>query len=483
MRILLQSRAVLPSSVMKTPVSRRTFLHTGAAAAASLSVGCATIVPRHVVAASGQVPPSDKINIALIGAGGQGRTNARALFKLDDAQIIAIADPAAYLDLEPFYYKGMAGRKPVRDEIEQHYRTKTPDFRCAEYEDFREMLDKEKAIDAVLCATPDHLHAYVTVRAMRAGKHVYCEKPLTHNIWEARYVARVAKETGVATQLGNQGHSTDAIRETVELIWAGAIGAVRQVHVWVPNGRWNALLSGRPAETPLVPAGLKWDLWLGPRDPRPFHPAYVPVAWRDFWAFGGSNIADFGCHDLDAACWALNLTAPATVEFSPAGTMNAEIAPFGCVGYYQFGSRGEQGPATIHWYDGGLRPPVPEALSTLPNRGILFVGDKGTIAAGGSGAGARLLPQALAEGFQKPSPSIPRSKGHHRDWVDACKGGPPASSNFEYGARLTEIALLGALALRSGRRIEWEAEPMRARGMPELDVFINEPYRAGWELA
>src|SRR5918996_228579 len=214
-------RRVYYSPIMKSSISRRRFLQTSAAAAASLTTGCA-IVPRHVVGGSGQVAPSDKVNIALIGAGGQGRTNARALFKHEDAQIIAIADPASYFDLERFYYRGMAGREPVRDEIEQHYSAKTPNFRVAEYEDFREMLDKDKDIDAVLCATPDHVHAYVCSRAMRAGKHVYCEKPLTHNIWEARYIARVAKETGVATQLGNQGHSTDAIRETVELIWAGA---------------------------------------------------------------------------------------------------------------------------------------------------------------------------------------------------------------------------------------------------------------------
>ena len=468
---------------MDSPISRRRFLQTGAAAAASVTAGCATIVPRHVVGGSGQVAPSDKVNIALVGAGGQGRTNARSLFKHDDAQIVAIADPAAYFDLERFYYRGMAGREPVREEIERHYGSKTPNYKVAEYEDFREMLDREESIDAVLCATPDHLHAYVCTHAMRAKKHVYCEKPLTHNVWEARYVARVAKETGVATQMGNQGHSTDAIRETVELIWDGAIGTIRQVHAWVAAHRWNPLLPGRPIDTPPIPAGLKWDLWLGPREPRPFHPAYFPVAWRDFWAFGGSNIEDFGCHDLDAACWALDLAAPTTVEFHPAGMMDAEIAPFGCVGYYQFGARGSQPAVGVNWYDGGLRPAVPDGASELPSRGMLFVGDKGAIVTGGSGAGARLLPHALAESYTKPAPKIPRSKGHHRDWLDACKGGPPASSNFEYGARLTEIALLGTLALRSGRRIEWDAEGMRAIGVPELDAFIKEPYRAGWELA
>src|SRR5262245_15959154 len=273
--------------------SRREFLKSGAAAAT-----VATLVPRHVLGGRRFVPPSDKVNIALIGAGGQGRSNARELFKLPDAQIVAVADPAESFSLDAFYYKGRGGRGPVQEEIEKHYAAKTPNSRCAAYEDFRFMLEKEKAIDAVLCATPDHLHAYVSARAMRAGKHVYCEKPLTHNVWEARQIARIAKETGVATQMGNQGHSAEGIRQTCEWIWGGALGTVREVHAWVPAGRWNPTLTGRPKDTPPVLAGLNWDLWLGPREPRPFHPAYFPVAWRDFWAFGSSNLGDFGCHDL-----------------------------------------------------------------------------------------------------------------------------------------------------------------------------------------
>lgn len=430
--------------------------------------------------------PSDKVNIALVGAGGQGRTNLPRLFEQPDAQVIAVADPADYFGLERFYFKGVAGRLPLRQQIEEHYAASNPSFKCAAYVDFREMLERETSIDAVLCATPDHSHAYVTVLAMRAGKHVYCEKPLTHNIWEARYVAQVAKETGVATQMGNQGHSTDTIRETVELIQGGAIGPVREVHAWVANGRWNPSLVGRPSDTPLVPAGLNWDLWLGPREARPFHPTYFPVGWRDFWAFGGSVIADFGCHDLDSSCWAFDLAAPASVEFHPAGHMDGEIVPHGCLGEYRFESRGKQPPLTIKWYDGGLRPTVSAELlegAPLLPRGVLFIGDQGAILTSGSGGTPRLLPESKYKAYTRPKPSLVRSKGHHRDWLDACKGGPPASGNFEYGARLTELALLGVVALRLGRRIEWDAERMEVKGTSDAEAFIREPYRAGWELA
>ncbi|MCI0465122.1 MAG: Gfo/Idh/MocA family oxidoreductase [Gemmataceae bacterium] len=460
--------------------SRREFLKTGAVAAAAF-----TIVPRHVLGGREFVAPSDKVNVALVGAGGQGRTNARELFRLSDAQIVAVADPAESFSLEQFYYRGVGGRGPVQSEIEKHYAAKTPNFRCTAYEDFRVMLEKEKAIDAVLCATPDHLHAYVSVLAMRAGKHVYCEKPLTHNLWEARRVAQVAQQTGVATQMGNQGHANDGIRETCEWIWAGAIGPVREVHAWVGAKRWNLALTGRPKEEPPVPAGLNWDLWLGPRASRPFHPAYFPVAWRDFWAFGSSNLGDFGCHDLDAACWALDLKDPLRVEARPAGPMDADIGPHGCVAYYHFGPRGNQPPVKILWYDGGLAPERPEELPAgegLPARGVLFVGEKGKLLCGGAGGKPRLLRPSNADG-SKSSPTLRRSPGHHREWLDACKGGKPAGSNFAYGARLTEIVLLGVLALRTGRRIEWDAANLKAKGVLEADAIIKESYRKGWELA
>ena len=241
--------------------TRRQFLRSAAA-----TVAAATIVPRHVLGGPGFVAPSDKVLVALVGAGGQGRTNVQALFRETDVQVIAVADPMEQFSLDAFYYKGLGGRLPVQAEIEQHYSEQTPNFRCAAFEDFRVMLEKEKEIDAVLCATPDHLHAYVSILAMRAGKHVFCEKPLTHNVWEARQVAQVARDTGVATQMGNIGHSNVGIRQTCEWIWDGAIGCVREVHAWVGANRWNRELTGRPADTRPSPTGRQ----LGPlaRAPR-----------------------------------------------------------------------------------------------------------------------------------------------------------------------------------------------------------------------
>ena len=463
---------------MKT--NRRTFLRAAAGGVAAF-----TLAPRHVLGGAGFVAPSAKVNIALIGAGGQGRSNLSGLFREADTQVIAVADPVKSVSLADFYYKGFGGRLAVKDLIEKHYAATSPNYRCAEYEDFRVLLEKEKSIDAVLCATPDHLHAYVSLLAMRAGKHVYCEKPLTHNLREARLVARVARETGVATQMGNQGHSTVGIRETCEWLWSGFIGTVREVHAWVRTSRWNPTLTGRPAEAPPVPPGVNWDLWLGPREARPYHPAYLPVRWRDFWAFGGSGLGDFGCHDMDSACWALDLNAPETIEARSAGPTDAEIAPHGCMVYYDFPARGKRPPVRLTWYDGGLAPALPAGWpqdEPLPGRGALFVGDKGLLLGGGNTGRPRLIPESRMDSFQKPAPSLPRVKSHHRDWLDACKGGKPAGSNFEYGARLTEITLLGVLAVRTGKRISWDASQLKARNLPAADPIIQGAYRPGWEL-
>jgi predicted dehydrogenase len=463
----------------RNELNRRKFL-----GATATTVAAFTILPRHVLGGPKFVPPSEKVNIAIIGAGGQGRTNTRALFNEADAQIIAIADPTEQADYERFYYKGMGGRKPVKAEVEKHYSQKTPNFRCAEYEDFRVMLEKEKSIDAILCATPDHLHAYVSIMAMKQGKHVYCEKPLTHNIREARQVAEVAKETGVATQMGNQGHSGEGIRATCEWIWDGAIGTVREVHAWSDAGRWVDR-RGRPPETPPVPTGMNWDLWLGPREQRPYHPDYAPFNWRSWWAFGGGALADMACHNLDAGVWALDLKDPISVEASSPG-VDSEVVSHCATYHYSFGPRGDKPPVEVTWYDGGLRPWRPKELAEDDKlegggNGIIFVGDKGVITCAGWGGAPRIIPDARMDAYKRPAKTLPRSKGHHRDWLDACKGGPPASGNFQYGARLTEIVLLGNVALRTGKRIDWDSENMKARNAPEADRLIQGQYRRGWE--
>ncbi|MHB8524100.1 MAG: Gfo/Idh/MocA family protein [Limisphaerales bacterium] len=463
------------------PMTRRKFL-----GATATTVAAFTIVPRHVLGGARFVPPSEKVNIAIVGAGGQGRTNAGALFNEPDAQIIAVCDPNEAADYTPFYFKGLAGRKPVKAGVEKHYSQKTPNFACAEYEDFRVMLEKEKAIDAILCATPDHAHAVVSIAAMKAGKHVYCEKPLTHNVWEARQVARVAKETGVATQMGNQGHSGEGIRATCEWIWDGAIGTVRAVHAWSDSGRWINH-TGRPQGTPPIPAGLNWDLWLGPRESRPYNLEYAPYNWRGWWAFGGGGIADMACHNLDPAVWALDLRAPISIEATSPG-VDSEVTSYCGVFHYKFGQRGDKPPVDVTWYDGGLRPWTPEELAGDDKlegggNGIIFIGEKGIISCAGWSGNPRIIPDSLMDQYKRPAKTLPRSKGHHRDWLDACKGGAPASSNFEYGARITELVLLGNVALRTGKKLEWDSANLKAKNAPDADRFIKEQYRSGWEIA
>ena len=271
--------------------TRRQFLQTAASTAA------VTVLPRFVLGGPKFVAPSDTVYIAIIGCGGQGRTNARSLFQQNDARVVAVADPRDKDDYSRFYYQGVAGRLPVKAEAEEHYGSKVPGYRCNDYVDFRRLFEQEKHIDAILCATPDHWHASVTLAAIRRGKHVYCEKPLTHNVYEARKVAKAAAEAGVATQMGNQGRSDEGQRLTCEWIWDGAIGDVREVHAWSNAGGW-ASGRGRPQDQPPVPEGFDWDLWLGPKPPRPYHPAYAPYNWRGWWAFGTGCTCDMGIHNL-----------------------------------------------------------------------------------------------------------------------------------------------------------------------------------------
>lgn len=463
-------------------ISRRTFIKGVAKTSAGLM-----ILPRHILGGKGFIAPSDKVNIGIVGTGGKSIDIIKELFTLPDVQLTTIADPANYWKND-ILYNSDSGRGPTKEFIEAHYASKTPNYKITEYEDFRIMLEKEKSLDAIVCASPDNTHAYISILSMRAGKHVYCEKPLTHNIWEARKVSEVAKETGAATQMGNQGHSADGIRDTVRYLRSGVIGTVREAHAWVPASRWLPGLSGFPEGSSSVPKGFNWNLWLGPTAWRPYNKLYTPVKWRDFWIFGCGALGDFGCHDMDAPIWAFDLHTPQSVEIYPAGNQgSADIVPYGEIGYYQFAANGKQPDFKLNWYSGGLRPARSELLPrdlTLERRGAMFVGDKGIILDNGGRKAPQIFPESLRKSLAPPSvESIPYSKGHCREWIDAIKGGPAALSNFEYGARLTEIVLLGVLSLRlGGTKIYWDTQNMKAVGSPEADQFIREPVRTGWEI-
>lgn len=425
------------------------------------------------------------VNIALIGAGGMGENVIKNLLPFPDAKIIAVADP--FLNYQDdFYYKRPLGAINVANFIDNAQADKFSGCKCRTFQDFRVMLDQMPEIDAVVCATPDHLHAYVSIYCMRHGKHVYCEKPLAHNIREVRLMAKVAAETGVATQMGNIGHARDGMREACEWLWDGAIGPVHEAHAWVRATRWNKGMILPPEDTPPVPPNADWDLWIGPRQFRPYHPTIAPVRWRDFWNFGLGAIGDFVCHDMDVICWALKLGAPHIIEACQAGKTSSELIPYGEICHFFFKARGRRPAIKATWYDGGLQPPTPAAWPNnieWPTRGCFFVGEKGLLVCPGLGSTPFLLPEKLQKNYTPPTPTIPRSPGHHREWLNACKGGPAACADFEYSARLTEIALTGVLALRTGKRIVWDAKNMKAIGCPEADDIINgQPYRKGWEI-
>ena len=466
-------------------ISRRNFLGGAAAAAAAF-----TVLPRYVLGGAGHVAPSEKINIAVIGAGGQGKHNIKGLLQHDDVQVMAVCDVTEQADYSRFYYRGTAGRKPVLDLIKKHYadRKATAKYKdCVEYVDFRRMLEKEKDIDAVLIATPDHIHATAAMAAINNKKHVYCEKPLARSIYETRKVTEAARRAGVATQMGNQGHSSETIRLTCEWIWDGAIGDIREVHAWSNAGiGWADYRVARPDETPPVPAGMDWDLWLGPAKKRPYHIAYAPYNWRGWWDFGTGAIGDMACHNMDPAFWALKLGHPISVEGS-ATNINPETTPFGSIVHYQFPARGSMPPVKMTWYGGGLMPPRPEELE--PGRrlagggnGILFVGDRGKIMCSGWGGSPRIIPENRMKAYKLPPKTITRSKGHHRDWLDACKGGPPASANFDYAGPMTEVVLLGNVALRAGEKLAWDGKNMKAADSAKAEKFIRPEYQNGWTL-
>ncbi|MBP7569750.1 MAG: Gfo/Idh/MocA family oxidoreductase [Acidobacteria bacterium] len=449
-----------------TTISRRGFLKTAAASGVM-------IVPRRVLGGPGHVPPSDRLNVAGIGVGGQGGGD---MAQMEKENIVALCDA----------------------DWQRAARTFAKHPTVPKYKDFRVMFDKQKDIDAVVVATPDHVHAVAALAAIDLGKHVFVEKPLAHNVWETRRLVKAAREAKVATQMGNQGHAMESIRVLCEWIWDGAIGPVTEVHAWTPHPVWPQGMLARPAERPPVPDTLDWDVWLGPAAARPYHPAYLPASWRGWLDFGTGGLGDMGCHIFDHIAWALKLGAPISVEASASTFVgeamnwdkpkNNETYPQATLVAYRFPAREGFPPLTLTWYDGGLMPARPEELPADARMGdtyggALYVGEKGKILTGSHGAnGLRILPEKRMQRYTRPPKTLPRSIGHHQEWIAACKGGPPAGSNFEFAGPLTEIVLLGCAAIRSGEKLYWDAANMRFPNCPEADQYLTRKYRAGWEV-
>ncbi|MCO8124982.1 Gfo/Idh/MocA family oxidoreductase [Stieleria sp. TO1_6] len=352
------------------------------------------------------------------------------------------------------------------------------DFPSAKtYRDYREMIAQEAPqADAIVIATADHNHAPAAIRAIRAGLHCYCEKPLTHTVQEARLIAQAAAEQGVATQMGTQIHAGDNYRRVVEIVQAGTIGDIAEVHVWVGKG-WGG--GDRPESGDPVPANLDWDLWLGPAPERPYKAGrYHPANWRRWWDFGQGTLGDMGCHYMDLPFWALQLRHPTSISAS-GPDVNPETCPLGLMVNYQFPARDNMVPVKMTWYDGD-HVPKEVAGQKVPGSGVMFIGSEGNLFA--NYGSYKLYPESEFADFKPPQPTIPDSIGHHREWIEACKTGQPTTCNFDYSGALTESVLLGNVAFRTGQTLQWDAENLRATNCPEADALIQKQYRAGWEV-
>jgi predicted dehydrogenase len=461
---------------MSQKANRREFLKTTAVGGVGL----------WVVGSGGSVlgkAANEKVNVAIVGVGGRGRSHVSGIPKAG-GNIVALCD---------------VDDNNLGAAAKEHPAAHT-------YNDFRKMLDeRHKEIDAVVVATPDHTHAVAAASAMKLGKHVYCEKPLTHSIHEARYLTELAVQQKVATQMGNQGHSGGNTRRIVEIVRSGAIGPVREVHAWTNRPIWPQG-KDRPDRSDPVPSSLHWDLWLGPAPERPYvanksegdssevkgkgkkkrdDRVYHPFAWRGWWDFGTGALGDMACHILDASFWALDLKYPTAVEALGGEPRKPESAPSWEIIRYEFPARRDMPELKLTWYDGGKRPP--EELfegEEVKIGGALLIGDKGKVYVPDDYGGKHvLLPKKEFADFKNPEETLPRSPGHHEDFLVACKDPDrPACSNFSYSGPLTEMVLLGVVAFRCGKRIEWDGANMRATNCSEAGEYIHPQYRKGWEL-
>lgn len=436
----------------RNKISRRNFISSSA-----ITAGAFTILPSSVIAGLGHKPPSDKLNIAGIGVGGMGYTN---LLNMDTENIVALCD----VDWK------YAGRNSFR---------KWP--LAKKYTDFREMFDKQKDIDAVMIATPDHTHALPALIAMKAGKHVYLQKPLTHSVFESRILTETAQRYGVATQMGNQGNSGDGIRKICEWIWAGTIGEITSVDAWTNRPIWPQGLE-RPTDKMRIPNTLSWDLFIGPAKFRPYHEIYTPWNWRGWWDFGTGALGDMACHILDPVFKALLLKYPTAIEGSST-VVNTECAPNAQKVTYWFPSRDNlpkvaMPEVKVTWYDGGFKPNRPEELKDgeqmgNPSGGVIFYGTKGKIMCGSSASNPTLLPTSKMDGFKEPEKTIRRipnasTNGHEQDWIRAAKEDKnnrvEASSNFNYSGPFNEMVVMGVLAVRLQdlrKRLLWDGKNMQ----------------------
>ena len=438
------------------PINRRDFL-VGAATAAAF-----TVVPRHVLGGPGQTAPSNKLNIAGIGLNGMGGGDVA---NCKSENIVALCD--------------------VDQNVLNRFAKEYPGAKL--HTDFRKMLDTQKEIDAVIIATPDHTHAVISITAMKMGKHCHCQKPLTHSVYEARQMAKVAKEMKVATQMGNQGQAGEEARLIQEYIWSGAVGKVTEIHA---GSNRNPMISprgiARPKDTPAVPANLDWDTWVGPAPMRPYHPCYLHFAWRGWWDFGTGCLGDIGCHQLSAAFKAMKFGHPTIVESSSSNhqmskEVQQETAPVASITHWYFPAEGDRGPVKVTWWDGGLKPERPEELEPGRQFGhddwLYIVGDKGKM------YGHRPIPETRAKELGKPTQKVERSVGHYQEWILACKGGKPGGTDFvNHAAHLAEVVLLGNIAIRTEERLEWDGKAMKFKNSAAANAYLNPPYRQGWTL-
>lgn len=445
----------------RVSVTRRRFLGAiGAAAGAG-------VVPRYVVAGGGQTSPSDKLNIAGIGVGGRGASVMSGV--APGSNIVALCD----VDLER-----------AANSFQKFPEAKR-------YRDFRKMFDEmDKEIDAVVVATPDHTHAVAVLAAIEREKHVYCEKPLAHSVYEVRRLMKAAEDHGVVTQLGNQGHSFDTIRDFCEWIWDGAIGNVHTIHAGC--AAVNSAIDDLPrlSERHRIPPTLDWDLWLGPAQQRPYHPAYLPGAWRRWTPFGNGTVGDWMCHVVDPVFWALDLGAPTTIQaqvrnYEP--KTQGDAFPKGEIITFGFPAKEDRDPITLHWYSGTERIPRPKELDPgekSVETGAVVLGEEGTIIYGSHGAGGvRIIPETKMKEYQRPEKTIARVKNHYHDWLQAIRNGTKAGSDFSYGAPLTEIAMLGVIAIKMhGVKLHWDTQRMQFTNSPEANLLVNPAYRDSWTV-